>query len=201
MNYSNKKIAGFLFYVGVFQFILSMLICESVYSGYSVRQQAMSDLGNWSLAGNYAAIFNVSNILEGLFIIAGAYFIQRIFTSRLFTSLFAIAGVGGVGIGVFAEDISLPIHNVFALVAFFSGVAAAIMAYKFLKSPVSYLSVFFGAVELLAFVFFILGQGDSVFYLGLGFGGMQRFMFYPGWIGSIAFGAYLIGDSSETSRA
>ena len=86
MNYDDKRIAGLLGFVGAVQFVLAVIICEAVYSGYSVGQQYISDLGNWSLAGNYAAVFNVSIIFAGTLGVASAYFIQRAFKNRLFTS-------------------------------------------------------------------------------------------------------------------
>jgi hypothetical membrane protein len=193
MNYDNKRIAGLLFFVGVVQFVLTVVISEAVYSGYSVGQQYMSDLGDWSKAGNSAAIFDVSVILMGVFIIAGAYFIQRGFKNRLFTSLLAMAGVGMVGVGVVAENIFLPVHLVFAMVSFVTGAASAIMFYKFGKSPLSFVSVILGAVTLMAFV--LLGSG---FYLGLGLGGMERFIIYPMLLWVLGFGAYLIGESNNT---
>lgn len=50
MNYDDKRIAGLLGFVAGVQIILAIIICEAVYSGYSVGQQYISDLGNWSLA-------------------------------------------------------------------------------------------------------------------------------------------------------
>ena len=194
MNYDNKRTAGLLFVVGAVQFVLAVVISEAIYSGYSVGQQYLSDLGDWSLAGNYAAIFDVSVILYGLFIIAGAYFFQRVFKNRLFTSLLVIWGVAEFGVGIVAENISLPVHVVFALVAMVFGGASAIMSYKFVKSPLSYISVILGAVTLSALVLFISGV-----YLGLGLGGMQRFIIYPISLWSLGFGAHLIGDSSDTA--
>jgi hypothetical membrane protein len=200
MNYDNKRIAGLLFFVGTVQFVLAVIISEAMYSGYSVGQQAMSDLGNWNLAGNSAAIFDVSIILLGVFVIVGAYFIQRIFKNRLFTSLVVMIGVGCVGVGVVAENIFLPIHLIFALIAFVLGAASAIMSYKFEKSPLSYISVILGAVTLSAVVLFNLGYSvDSGFYLGLGLGGMERFIIYPAILWQLGFGTYLIGDSDTTT--
>jgi hypothetical membrane protein len=127
-----------------------------------------------------------------MFVIAGAHFIQRGFKNRLFTSLLVMTGVGSVGAGVVAENISLPVHSVFALVAFVFGAASAIMSYKFEKSPLSYVSVILSAVTLLAIVLFILGEGSSGFCLGLGLTGMERFTIYPLLLWMLGFGAYLL---------
>jgi hypothetical membrane protein len=200
MNYDNKRIAGLLFFVGVVQFVLAVVVSEAVYSGYSVGQQVMSDLGDWSLAGNFATIFDVSVMLLGMFVIVGAYFIQREFKNRLFTSLVVMLGVGCVGVGVVAENIFLPIHLIFALVAFVFGAASVIISYKLEKSPLSYISVILGAVTLSAVVLFNLGYSvDSGFYLGLGLGGMECFIIYPVLLWVLGFGAYLIGNPSDTA--
>jgi len=196
MDYDNKRVAGVLFVVAVVQYILVVVISESVYSGYSV-QQYLSDLGDWSVAGNNAAIFNGSALLWGILLIAGAFFIQQIFKNRFFTSLLAISGVGAVVSAVVSLNISFEVHGMFGLVAFLFGAAAAIMSYKFVKSPLSYVLVVLGVVILLATVLFMLGQGDSAFYLGLGVGGIERFVVYPFLLWMLGFGAYLIGDSSN----
>ena len=195
MNYNNKRIAGLLFFVGAVVYIFGIIISEAVYAGYSVGQQYVSELGDWSKAGNSAPIFNVSATLSGLFVIAGAYFIQRVFKNRLFTSLLAMTGIGSVGIGVFALDVSWQMHSIFAVVTFVSATASVIMSYKFEKSPLSYISVILGAVMLVAGV---LGESFS-FYLGLGLGGMQRFFVYPIFLWMLGFGGYLIGEASNSN--
>ena len=125
---------------------------------------------------------------------------QRIFKNRLLTSLVVMSGVGCVGAGVVAENIFLPIHNIFALVTFVFAAASAIMSYKFVKSPFSRVSVILAAITLLATVLLISGYNvNSGFYLGLGLGGMQRFIIYPALLWMLGFGAYLIGDSSDTA--
>jgi len=197
MDYHNKRVAGLLFVVAVVQYVLAVVISEAIYSGYSVGQQMLSELGDWSVAGNNAAIFNGSALLWGIFLIAGAYFIHQVFKNRLFTSLLAISGVGAVVSAVVSLNISFEVHGMFGLVAFLFGAAAAIMSYKFVKSPLSYVSVVLGVVILLSTVLFMLGQGDSAFYLGLGVGGIERFVVYPFLLWMLGFGAYLIGDSSN----
>ena len=200
MDYDNKRIAGLLFVVAVVQYVLVIVISEAVYSGYSVGQQMVSELGDWSLAGNNAAIFNASIILYGLLVIAGAYYIQRVFKNRLFASLLAINGIGSLVAGVVALNISFEVHSMFGLIAFVTMVSAAIMSYKFVKSPLSYISIILGAITLSAIVLFMLGQGNSDFYLGLGVGGMERFIIYPMALWLLGVGAYLIGDSSDKKQ-
>lgn len=199
MNYDRKRTAGLLFVIGVTEYILAIIISEAIHPGYSVGQQYLSDLGDWSLVGNSALIFNTSVILYGLFVIAGAYFIWRGFRNVLFGSLLAINGVGSVVIGMVAQNISPTVHSDFALVAFITAASSAVVSHKFMKSPLSQTSVILGAVSFLAIVLFVLGHRSSVAFMGIGVGGMERFIIYPTLLWMLGFGAYLIGDSSVTT--
>jgi len=193
MNYDSKRIAGLLFFIASVQFVLVAITCEALYPGYSVGQQFMSDLGNWSLAGNYAAIYNMSIVFAGVIGIVSAYFIQRVFRNRLFTSLLVVGDVCYVMVGVVSMDVSLPVHGVFGLVGLVFGLAAMIMSYRFVKSPLSYAPLILGGVTILAIVFQASG-----FYLGLGLGGIERLEMYPSLLWSLGFGAYLVGESGST---
>jgi len=194
MNYDDKRIAGLLGFAGAIQFVLAVIICEAIYSGYSVGQQYISDLGNWSLAGNYAAIFNVSIVFAGAFGFASAYFIQQAFKNRLFSSLLMISTFCDVLIGVFAEDISMPMHGISSLISLICGLGAGFMTYKFVKSPLSYAPIILGGVIIVAVV--LQGSGN---YLGLGLGGIERLEIYPSLLWGLVFDAYLIGESSNTA--
>jgi hypothetical membrane protein len=194
MNYDNKKIAGLLSFVATVQFVLAVIICEALYSGYSVGQQFISDLGNWSLAGNYAAIFNASIILAGILGIASAYFIQKAFKNRLFTSLLMISTFCYILVGVFAEDISMPMHGISALIGLILGLGATFMTYKFVKSPLFYAPIILGGMIIVAVVLQASGN-----YLGLGLGGIERLEIYPSLLWGLVFDAYLIGEASNTA--
>jgi len=194
MNYDNKKIAGLLGFIATVQFVLAVIICEALYSGYSVGQQFISDLGNWSLAGNYAAIFNASIIIAGLLGVASAYFIQKAFKNRLFTSLLMISTFCYILVGVFAEDISMPMHGISALIGLILGLGATFMTYKFVKSPLSYAPIILGGMIIVAVVLQASGN-----YLGLGLGGIERLEIYPSLLWGLVFDAYLIGEASNTA--
>ncbi|MBE3117000.1 DUF998 domain-containing protein [Candidatus Bathyarchaeota archaeon] len=199
MNCDNRKIAGLLLFVSVVQFVFAKVVCQTIYPGYSVGQQTISDLGNWGLIGNFAAVFAVSAVLMGVFIVAGAYLIRRTFKNRLFTSLLIMAGVSNVVVGVVAEDVIPSVHSLFALIMFVSWAVVAILSYKFVKSPFSFVSVILGAMSLLVLVLSLLGEHvSSSFVLGLGRGGVERLIVYPLWLWTLGLGAYLIGESNDT---
>ncbi|MGD6933439.1 MAG: DUF998 domain-containing protein [Candidatus Bathyarchaeia archaeon] len=195
MFQSNKTKAGLLFFAGPTQFILAAIICEALYPGYNLGQQAMSDLGSWTLVGSTAAIFNVSTVLLGITIVAGALLVRKYLKNRFFIGLLIIAGIGNAGVGVVTEDIFGPVHLIFALAFFISWAAAAILSFKFLKSPFSCASAVLGVFSLVAFVVSLLaGKPGSVFNIGIGFGGIERLIVYPLFLWTIGFGGYLLAE-------
>jgi len=188
MGYENKKVAGFLLLVGAVQFVLGMIISEALYPGYSTSNNYISDLG----VGPSALIFNSSIFLLGALIVAGAYFVQRAFNSKLFSILLAVTGIGAMGVGIFTEHFGVT-HTVFSLITFLFAGISIIVSYKFERPPLSYLSIILGAASLVSLVLF----GSGV-YLGLGKGGMERMIAYPVLLGAISLGGYFIGDSKNT---
>ncbi len=200
MHFGNGKIAGLLFSIGVVQVILFQVVCETVYSGYNVGKQAISDLGNWGLAGSFAAVFNISAVLFGLFIVTGAYFVWQGLRNRLFVSLLALAGVCNIGVGTIAEDISPSTHGLIYLIMSVSWAVAAILSYKLEKSPFSIVSIGLGSVSLVMFIFSLLGKYvSSSLIFGFGLGGIERLTIYPLWLWTLGFGAYIMGASSTVA--
>jgi hypothetical membrane protein len=102
-------------------------------------------------------------------------------------------------IGVFAEDISMPVHGISSLISLIVGLGATFLTYKFVRTPLSYAPIILGGVTLLG----VLLQGSGN-YLGLGIGGIERLEIYPSLLWGLVFDAYLIGESSNaalTSKA
>lgn len=187
MKCENRKISGLLLFVGGVQCVLGIIIAEALYPGYNTADNYISDLG----VGPSAIIFNSSLFLLGVTVITAAYFIHREYKFRPLSVLFAIAGIGGIGVGLFTEDFNV-LHVIFSLIIFLFGGLSAIFSYKLEKPPLSYLSVLLGTTSLIALVLF----GSGV-HLGLGNGGMERMIAYPTLLWLIGFGGYLIGFSSE----
>lgn len=191
MKYDDRKMAGTLIFIGSVQFLLGLVIAEALYPDYSVSENYISDLG----VGTTSLIFNSSVFLLGVITVAGAYFIQRAFNSRLLSVLFALTGLGAMGVGLFPENFGI-MHGIASLITFVFGGLSAIMSYRLQKPHLSYLSVLLGALSLVALALF----GSSI-YLGLGEGGMERMIAYPTLLWAIGFGSYLIGCSGDTATA
>jgi hypothetical membrane protein len=190
MEYENRKIAGLLLFVGGVQCLLGIIVAEALYPGYSTSENYISDLG----VGPSALIFNSSVFLLGVFGVAGVYFIQRAFNSRLFSVLLAMTSIGAMGVGLFTEDAGM-IHGLFSLITFLFAGISAIVSYKLEKPPLSYVSAILGIMSLLALVLFASG-----IYLGLGKGGMERMIAYPVLLWAIGFGGYVAGMGTSTTR-
>jgi hypothetical membrane protein len=198
MNFSDTKAAGTLLVVGGVQFIVALIIAEAVYSGYSVSGNFISDLGVWGQPS--APVFNPSTMLFGSTVLASSYFINRHFKNRIITVMFALAGAGALGVGIFPENTFIVngiavLHYISALLGFVVGGFTAIATYKITKPPFRYLSVILGVAALTAAVLFATTR--DIGSLGIGVGGMERMMAYPTILWIISFGGYLLGTTNE----
>ena len=138
-----------------------------------------------SFADHYSndTLLNSSVILAGLLLIVAAFFILKAYKSAPFTVLLILAGVGTLGVGL------LPLNsNEYLALAdlgyIFAGLAA-ILSYKFSKSPLSYLFMLMGILTLIIFGLWVAGQVPPSTADNL----------VLSWM--IAFGANIIGDSDK----
>lgn len=74
--------AGTLLFVGSVQWFLVIVIAEGLHHGYNSGVHYVSSLG----VGVTALFYNLSLVLLGVTIVAGAYLIQRAFGSSCFSS-------------------------------------------------------------------------------------------------------------------
>ena len=179
----EMNVAGVLFFVSIAQFFLMMLLAETIYPNYSVSHNYISDLG----VGKTAYIFNVSIVLLGILLIAAAY-ISRSF-SRVFSVIIVLAGIGAMGVGIFPENTG-SIHVYSSLLVFLmASIAPYIIIYK-LKNSLSVAWAILGTIGLVSLILYATGH-----YLGLGVGGMERFIVYPDLLWGMGFGGWLLGKS------
>lgn len=200
LDAENRKKAGVLVFIGGAQFLVFMIIAEAVYPNYSVSMNYISDLGVWGQPS--AIVFNPSIIIFGLLVLIGAYFEQKTFGMRSFSTTVALSGLGALLVGFFPENTVLingipVVHTIAALLSFLSGGLSAIISYRVTQSPLRYFSVILGVASLLALALFISTSTSG--YLGLGVGGMERMIVYPTLIWTICFGGYLMASSKQKS--
>jgi hypothetical membrane protein len=204
MVHPNGRIAGVLFLVASVQFILGLVVAEALYSGYSVADNYISDLG----VGSSSMVFNSSAFLFGLLSIIGAYFLPRTVDFRGLTVLLILMAIGAMGVGIFTSAFSTTIHGVVSLMAFGFGGLSAVASFKVSKLPLSAISVILGVMTLGALALFAAGlvttgsltssePPASEFFLGIGPGGMERMIAYPALIWLTLFSGRLIALSEK----
>jgi hypothetical membrane protein len=182
MNIENRVLVGALLFVGVAQFILVIAITEAQYPGYSVSTNVLNDLG----VGQTALLFNASVAVLGVCVVAGALIGQPILGTDL-TFTLALTGACAVGVGLLAETTGMP-HAIFAIATFVFGAVSAIISFRLLRPPLSYVSVGLGIIALAVLVLTLTRHE-----LGLGPGGIERLIAYPIFLWALGFGASLIG--------
>jgi len=181
---------------GAAQFIVGMIVVQTQYSGYSLKDNYISDLGG--AHSPWALVFDASVILLGLCAIFGALLIWRAFDERpsrgIGLAFLIIAGIGAVGVGVFPETTPVlngGMHDIVSDVAFIgAGIGLTIVSFAMVEGPHWRLSRPFtlacGLVTLLAIILFSTG-----YYVGLGAGGMERLIVAPILLWAIAEGVHI----------
>jgi len=197
MEYSRANVAGVLLFVAVSQFIMGIMVAEALYPGYSIHDNYVSDLG----IGPSHTIFNLSVFLFGLLSVIGVYFLRHMPGFKTVNILFSLMAIGAMGVGLFTKDFTL-VHGAFSSMTFFFAGLSAVASARLVKKPFSMLGIVFGVITLGALGLFSIGiitsgsmtsdiAYDSIFYLGLGPGGMERMIIYPGLMWLAGFSGYL----------
>ncbi len=196
------KFAGILLVVACVQYLLAVNIAESLYPGYSIAVNSLSDLGGLlPLVQPAAIIFNVSNIILGILILITVYLILKSGGCRLFSSCLAVFGFCIVAIGIFPEYVG-GIHVTFALLAFISGILALFFSYRLgINIPMIIISMILGLIALITFISpFIYGNGSANPLNVLGMGGAERLIVYPIILYLTALGGYLTSRGKDWVR-
>ena len=143
-----QKIAGALLAVAGMVILMGIITAEALMPAaahYSTSASDISHLGgsdppNSVIVQPAAIIFDATMILGGLLVIVGAYCVYRAFGRLGVTISTALLGIGALGVGVFPAPTG-GVHDLFALLTFFVGGVAAILAYTVEASPLRYISV------------------------------------------------------------
>ena len=178
-------------------FLVQVLVASAWKSPYSWRLNAISDLGATSCSqfdgrcgcSPLHGLMNVSLILLGLSMTIGAVLMyQEFHRSQVGFCLMAVAGVGAILVGLFAENTIYWAHIAGADLAFLLSNIALIFFGLSLCLPrwFRWYSLASGAVALVALCLFLT---HNRFFLGLG--GMERVAAYPQTIWLIVFGLYM----------
>jgi hypothetical membrane protein len=165
-------LAGFLIFMGI---ITGEIFYTSV---FSIRDNNISELTDFRQFS--AAVFNFTMIIAGLMVIAGTWFVNKVFKNYLLTIPMALLGAGLICFGIFTG-------HIFALIVFICGSISAIVSFKIVKAPLKYIFTCFGVIALILIIF------QKYFIPTLGVGGAERWLFYPVVFWITGMGTYLLG--------
>ena len=109
--------------------------------------------------------------------------------------------ISAIGVGIITKDFTVPHGAVSSMAFLFSGLSA-IASIKVLEKPFSITGIVLGIMTISALGLFSIGliasgsltsniAYNSDFYLGLGPGGMERMIVYPGLMWLVGFSWYL----------
>ena len=194
-EHDHYKFAGSLLIVACIQYLIAVNIAASMFPrSYSITLNSLSDLGgSIPLVEPSALIFNISNIILGILIVAAVYLILKSGGCRLFSSCLLIFGVSIGLLGIFTEY-TPTIHVTLAAFAFTFGSLALLFSYRLgINIQMTIISIVLGLIALITFISpLIFGMGDSN-PLGLYFGkgGSERLIIYPIILYLTALGGYL----------
>jgi hypothetical membrane protein len=183
---------GLWLLVGGLEILFLVHLSESLYPGYSISANYISDLGMGPMLSS--AVFTVAVILFGLMALLAAALLRQRDRKSLIWLLLALSGIGAIGVGVFNEDYSL-VHRSSALLAFLFGNLAALYSHKMSRPPLACVFGLLGLIGLSALALY----GGGI-YIGLGVGGMERMILYPAMFWAIGFGAYLSAEEVRVNR-
>jgi hypothetical membrane protein len=114
MNLFNKTNAGYLMALAAGQFLVALMLGESIAPGYSMHDNAISDLGT---IAETELLFNASLFLIGLLNLLAGYVLYKAIGDRKVLIVFALGGIGAMGAGLVPLDSPIGIHGLFALFA------------------------------------------------------------------------------------
>jgi hypothetical membrane protein len=198
----SKVTAGIILFVGSFQWLMMLVILESFHPNYNSALHYVSSFGS----GNTAIIYNISIILLGLCVaLSSVILYYSIDTStktiKLFLLLLLITGIFVIGVGVFPENVR-PMHGYVTPFAFIFAIASAIVSYKVVKAPFSYISLCIGLSMLVGLIMFFpyvgLPRESTITFLGLMKGTIERIIIYPlmFWMVSYSVTLMMVANSS-----
>ena len=192
----SRRLAGLFFVVLAAQFMTVIMLAAAMAPDYNFNESAISDLG---VTDETALLFNASLVVVGLLNLVGGYLFYRVHGRRWIAGVFALAGVGAVGAGVFTLDVE-GVHGLFALVAFLGFNLQAIATATRLSGAMKALSVVAGVVGLAFVVVMAVGDGGNTAVFGpIGHGGTERMIVYPVMIWLVALGGYLLAPGAGES--
>lgn len=198
---SKQSLPALIWILNVQYFIVQFLVATGWHNHFSLASNTISDLGN-TVCGQYSGRFvcspghswmNLSFILVGATQALGASLLYKKYATNLCAKagfiFMVLAGAGTIIVGLFPENTVSIMHVIGAGLPFFLGNIAVLLLAKVLvdKRSIYIYSLISGVSGIVALGLFLTGT-----YIGLGPGGMERFVAYPQTIWMIVVGLTLL---------
>jgi hypothetical membrane protein len=200
----DHKIAGLLLSLAGGAILMGFITAEALYPGvYTTHTNTVSHLGaseppNSVVLQPSAAIFDITMLVTGALILAGAWFAYRALRRKAVAIPTALLGTGMVGVGIFPLTHPTP-HTLFAFTAFLAGGIAVILSSRTTTPPFRYVCMVLGSIALGATVLALDSFRTSGPVADLGQGGIERWIIYPIVLWLVAFGSYLMALGNRTT--
>lgn len=127
----NARIAGVLLSLAGVAILMGIVTAEALYPGvYTAHTNTVSHLGASEPPSSVvlqpsAAIFDLTMLVTGAMIVAGAWFAYRALPRKAVLIPTSLLGIGTLGVGIFPLTHPSP-HTLFAFTAFLAGGVAAV---------------------------------------------------------------------------
>jgi hypothetical membrane protein len=199
----NSKVAGVLLSLAGAAILMGFITAEALYPGvYTTHTNTVSHLGaseppNSVVLQPSAAIFDITMLVTGAMILAGAWFAYRALRRKAVLIPTALLGVGTLGVGIFPLTHPAP-HTLFAFTAFLAGGIAIVLSSRVTTAPFRYVWTTLGAIALGATVLALDAFRSWAPMVELGEGGLERWIVYPIVLWLVAFGSYLLAIANPT---
>lgn len=182
------RLGGALLFAAGLIFVVFNTVAESVYPGYNVGKDALSNLG--AIGVNTRFLWDGQLFVSGLFSLVGVilFFYKSssldIARRKAVSVLYILPAIGAIMVSLVPENLNIEMHTVGALITFVFGGIVSVYSGRFIKSPFRYFSIILGLITL-----FSLTQLNGTL---LGFGEAERLVVYPIVIWELAFGTFLM---------
>jgi hypothetical membrane protein len=192
----ESKLGGLCLTLAGIGILMGSITAEALFDGaYTTHADTLSHLGaseppDSVVTQPSGTIFDITMLVTGALILAGAWSMHRAAGSKAVCIFTALLGAGVFGVGIFPLTHPGP-HTAFAMTAFFSGGIAVILSARETEQPFRTLWTLLGAISLVA-----IGLGifltDWTPVARLGEGGIERWNTYPIVLWLVAYGSYMI---------
>lgn len=196
---NNRTIAGLALFLLPSLFLTALMWGEAMAPGYSVRDNAISDLG---IIDETAALFTLTLAATGALSIVGGYFLYSDDRRTGRFLLYILAGVGAIGAGAISLNDPSGLHGLFALLAFLFFNLLPLATIRHVERPLKAIAVVTGTLGMIFLVVMFVSDAGMIDLFGpIGHGGTERMIAYPPMIWMFAYGSMLMSTSRTPEGA